>query len=356
MTMQTARGEDKKSRNWQWLFNAVLLIGAITFAVILFEVVLHVLRPQIQYTYMPQDIVISHFQPSSFLPAELRPNYRSRFKMLEFDTIVTTNRFGLRDEEVDFSRPRILCLGDSYTFGYGVENDETFCALLERRFGKKYDFVNVGFADGFSPDSYALWLAKYKGTFDPTAIIVSLFPNDFDEVSSNIWYRNGRIMREDDPGLPDKIVKPHVIVTPDGNLMRDNFMARMPVLVRRLLRNSYLVALIRDRLLDDAQTTVAHDSDAKPDNRKFLHALEMLHTAAGDRLLAFYFMGWPGQTAPLPTDELAMKFAATHHIAVFSNYQDFSSQEFLMLDPHWNRLGHQKAADYLYSALSSLGL
>ena len=340
------------------LINLGMAIGAAAATILIVEIVLHIVRPAVNYAYMPQDIAISHFQPSALLPAELRRNSRSRFKMLEFDTIVETNSLGLRDDEIDFSKPRILCLGDSFTFGYGVESSETFCSILERRFGGQFDFVNAGFADGFSPDSYALWLRHNIETVKPKAILVTLFQNDASEATSNRWLRSGRIMTEADEGWPDRIEKPGVIVTENGNLMRDTMLAKLPPLVARLLKNSYLVGLMRDRILKDAEKEVGGTTtNVMPQEiPRLKRSLALLSEAAQGRPIRFHLIAYPAQRELSPMDKAVLEFGGSHGIPVIYSYQDFTSREFFHFDPHWNRLGHEKAAAYLYPALLRLGL
>jgi len=63
------------------------------------------------------------------------------------------NSKGLRDYEYDYHKPdntyRILILGDSFAFGHGVELDETFPKILEKKLNKrandiKYRVINAG--------------------------------------------------------------------------------------------------------------------------------------------------------------------------------------------------------------------
>ena len=64
------------------------------------------------------------------------PGSKGRIVTPEFTTKVLINSKGLRDREYKYAKPpgtrRILCLGDSFKLGYGVEADQTFAKVLER--------------------------------------------------------------------------------------------------------------------------------------------------------------------------------------------------------------------------------
>lgn len=74
-----------------------------------------------------------------------------------------TNSQGLRSTR-DFSRDvpegrlRMICSGDSFTLGYGVSNDETWCSLLEG-FDERFETVNMG-QGGYGLDQAYLWYLR----------------------------------------------------------------------------------------------------------------------------------------------------------------------------------------------------
>ncbi len=327
-------------------------------ALIAVELLLRWLKPEVSYAYVPQAIYISHFRPSQVLPFELKPNIRSRFSMLEFDTTVVTNSLGLRSPELDKSKPRLLVMGDSFTFGFGVENNETFCALTEKNLAGKLGVVNAGFADGFSPDCYALWLKLHKAEVEPAAILVCFFQNDYSDVQSLSWYREGKIQSPEDPLPPDRIDSPGNVVTPDGAWLPNSKIARLPPWARRALKSSYTLAVFRDRCLRDEKQTRwgPADGNAAQTDAKFLKSLDHLKAAAGNTPLLFYIISRKEDTGPSYMDKLIADFAKKHKIELLSNREDFIDSDFFVRDTHWNRQGHARAARYLAEQLTRIGI
>jgi len=97
------------------------------------------------------------------------------------------NSFGLRDREFSVDKPRgtvrIIALGDSFTFGHGIENEAApWPKVLESLLnaaapvGTRYEVINAG-QNGFGT---ADELARLKETlvFRPDAVILGYFFND----------------------------------------------------------------------------------------------------------------------------------------------------------------------------------
>jgi lysophospholipase L1-like esterase len=93
---------------------------------------------------------------------------------------ISINSQGLRGSEFAVNKKnnlRILVLGDSITFGIYVEDDETFCRLLEREAREKgipLEVLNGGIG-GYSPKIELLWFCSKGIFFEPDIVILVLF-------------------------------------------------------------------------------------------------------------------------------------------------------------------------------------
>ena len=111
----------------------------------------------------------------SRLGYELRPSIRER----AFRTTVTTNSVGLRThvgENPDETARAIAVLGDSFTFGYGVEDSETLPARLQELF-PSFRFLNAGVPGYELPQETAFYEDKVA-PLKPQALILVFYFND----------------------------------------------------------------------------------------------------------------------------------------------------------------------------------
>ena len=91
------------------------------------------------------------------------------------------NSKGLRDREYPYEKPpgtrRLLVLGDSFTWGYGVENDAIFTEVLERRFakdGEPWEVINSG-VSGWGTDQEFLWFKREGVKYQPDLVLVAFY-------------------------------------------------------------------------------------------------------------------------------------------------------------------------------------
>jgi hypothetical protein len=67
-----------------------------------------------------------------------KPSVNASFSQWEFKVKnLTTNSFGLRDDETSLVNPKIISLGDSFCTGWGVEQDQTYTDIIEKRLNIK---------------------------------------------------------------------------------------------------------------------------------------------------------------------------------------------------------------------------
>ncbi len=126
----------------------------------------------------------------------LRPDFDARVKIprLEREVRVRTQSHGLevgfRDDGFQ-GGARVAILGDSYVFGYGVDQDESFPAQLERKLRaseRKLDVVNGG-VPGFSQRLERIFLEKYVLRLSPFLVIAAVYKNDFKD---SLYYAGRR--------------------------------------------------------------------------------------------------------------------------------------------------------------------
>jgi lysophospholipase L1-like esterase len=109
---------------------------------------------------------------------------------------LSINAQGFRGtEDVDDAKSRgvrrILILGDSYAWGYGVADHEVFAVLLERllnEVGNRYEVINTG-VSGWGTDQQLLFLRQEGFRYDPDVVVVAFFlGNDIDNNSAASQY------------------------------------------------------------------------------------------------------------------------------------------------------------------------
>ncbi|MCA9217998.1 MAG: SGNH/GDSL hydrolase family protein [Planctomycetales bacterium] len=108
---------------------------------------------------------------------------------------LTTNSKNLRDREYEFQKPagakRILVLGDSFAWGYGVANRDIFTEVLEARFARDqtpYEVINTG-VSGWGTDQEFLYFADEGVKYSPDVVVLAFYlGNDPVNCSGSIQY------------------------------------------------------------------------------------------------------------------------------------------------------------------------
>lgn len=116
---------------------------------------------------------------SALLGQEFRPHCTARVAGKAF----RTNALGLRDDEVaDDGRARILAIGDSCTFGWGVEQGEAYPQVLQTLLDAsphagRFRVVNAGIP-GYTSHHGRLYLDAQGRALHPAVVVASYGFND----------------------------------------------------------------------------------------------------------------------------------------------------------------------------------
>lgn len=105
---------------------------------------------------------------------------------------IRTNSLGLRAPDVARPKPagvfRILVLGDSVTFGWGLREQDTYTAqlaglLAALRPGQRFEVINAG-VSGYGTWQEAVWLEQLAAEAEPDLVVLQVHLND---AADNLW-------------------------------------------------------------------------------------------------------------------------------------------------------------------------
>jgi hypothetical protein len=302
--------------------------------------------------------------------------------------VARANKSGNRDDDVAFPKPagvfRILMIGDSFTVGANVEQEEAYPQVLERILNQPgqptVEVVNTG-VGGWSPFQYAEFLEHYGAAYEPDLVLVGLFVgNDiyidrFDAEQTLTAVLGRRVSRE---AAQSRWIKLRVFAYENSHIARA-LMAKSPDDMNFDRQDcgdflDYYIAVQTNRVhshLAEPSAELLQQADAN-----IAEIVRMQKAAAGMGAgLVVAILPDENQINPLlqqrviPESELAAydfdmpqrylleRFAA-NGIATLDLLDPIRSDErcLYMNDTHWVPAGHQLVAEQLGAFLQASGL
>jgi len=150
------------------------------------------------------------YSDSDELTYELLPNLDTKYKLFDFHT--NTEGFRDRNHEVNSSATKIAVLGDSFTMGTGVSEDEMYVVQTEKILNEQdsntnYEVFNFG-VSGFALTNYQTILKRNVLKYHPDLVVIGF-------CASNDHYEPGK-----DFSLDDFTIKPKKHVFWDSYLRK----------------------------------------------------------------------------------------------------------------------------------------
>jgi len=262
---------------------------------------------------------------------------------------VKTNSEGFRDDEESLDQPEFLFLGDSFTFGWGVDQGYTCPDVFEELTGVKA--LNMG-VTGFGTIQDVLLLKRFCGIHDTksTRVVVMAYVNDLtDNVNPTGLWPN---IRKNGTQI--------LYVDPLEECYECWFAVPRKPVPRMLSRLSYLTDLIGCAIAnfqqDDRRLGVNTDSwgaslGGERLNRfeTFEYAVRDLMTFAAGRDLDITFCLIPSFLTyedPEHKDDLEdmKKILKNIGLPTIDLTQVLDRADYLQRDVHWSTSGHRAAA------------
>lgn len=362
----------------------LIVLASLIAALIVSEVLLRVFAPRLTIDTVPRPWLFPCFEKGTYYWLQLKKNAHCTLRSTAgaFAPVdVVTNSLGLRSPEVIVPKPantiRILIIGDSFTFGWGVLEKESYPSLIEKiiqqRYpNKKIEVINAGLpASG--PSYYYLFLKNIGIRLEPDIIVVGFhtFTDLVFDLPTSIWNQT------DPEGLPLVIKKENAIIDTEGFIRADHLPFKLTI---PILKHSHLFAFFLDFIdphsnnLNSEQfltdyglyfKQTAHELDEPKRKAKLL--FEAMQKLASQEHSRFIVMTIPAEfkiyperllkysiTLPMlpwdrtyPGDEFEDFFLSKNidHLRLLPIFDAHNSEEmFYPLDDHWNPRGHQIAA------------
>jgi len=174
----------------------------------------------------------------------ITPEYRHAFN---------TNSQGFRGaKEYSLQKPpgvyRVIVLGDSVALGHGVEDSETFSAVLERKLSevRPAEVINMG-VSGFGTAEELIQLHNVGLAYQPDLVVLTYFQNDpYNNVVSKLFaVENNALVRTRENFVPAIFIRDRLYAIPGYSW---------------LCQNSHLLNLIRNRFSAYFTEKLAHEN------------------------------------------------------------------------------------------------
>lgn len=362
---------------------------AVGFILLLSELALRLgydLFPPVNHNLLPPGKTGLHmFEPAvgnAFY--RVKPDHNQTFLRHEFRVSVRTNNVGLREDRDFHGEPvDIGFLGDSFTFGWGVETGERYSDMVARAF-PSLNVLSYAYPDGHAPVNYLAFLQQNPEMM-PTVLVLGLFAyNDLadDTADAVIEYTDGKISSVGSRSL--EVDEDGFVVAKGAHPPRFPSLAwwgrhsaigRTIRVVREMLRSGggpppksdTWRGLDRGELDETARLALDH-----------VKRIDELAREAGSTLLVFY-IPFPSYVSDTPvclyTEPMCAEqrisnrlgaalaeWAAAEGIHLVDPVEDFRALEargeelYFRLDAHWTPAGHAAAANLIVDYLGKHGL
>jgi lysophospholipase L1-like esterase len=302
----------------------------------------------------------------------LTKNFKGIVKTIEFETRVDINSEGFRDYEYTENKKdgiyRIVGLGDSFTFGFGVPFEDTYLRVLEKKLNqsscgqKRYEIIKTG-VPGYCLLQEFLFFKEKGIHYNPDLVLIGFDINDhIDSIEPFDTVYDGFLIKRD--SLKSPLLKERIFIY--NNLQSIYLFSK----TLRIIKNK-LFKTKEMKILSDEKVREKYKNQALSITKRILKEMKELCEERGIDLFLF-FIPHKSQIHPDIQKPIAYsyyfenlesflaevckreKIAYINMLPDFKRASEQGRQLYFNIDGHWNSEGHRLASELIYHRLKEL--
>jgi len=372
-------------RRWpRWAQRITLLCGSTVLSFVFLEIVLRIVVgfdstvAGSDAENRPRDNEWVFYEYDPLLGWKNKACAEGFFSISDSRTHVKINSKGLRGDEHSYEKNgkrRILVLGDSFTWGFGVEQADRYTEQVEAMMGPGVEIINAG-VSGYGTDQELLWFTQEGMKYHPDIVLLEFGLEDIINNNHALQYsypkplyvvKDGQLELTNTP-VPrrdarwEERVRSPATTEPQiaesgwkrnkegaKNFIKGHFVA--PTLIVRGFRN------LRDRLFPPVR-----QQDLDLLTRMLLLELRHRVTATGAQFVVvmvpyrWYFHhhdpSWDAWKAFFKSND----FLCDDLEWAFTHARVNPEKLYFRIDTHWDSMGHKMAARAIWEFFSQNGL
>ncbi|MDQ2693572.1 MAG: SGNH/GDSL hydrolase family protein [Chloroflexota bacterium] len=350
-TFRTGQENPKAKINTRGiLINLSLVIISTLFTIFLSEIALRIMDIDPMYV-SPERDRFWKYDPQLGWAHE--PEQEGIFETPQFRTVVRINEKGLRDRPHSYERQndnkRVLVLGDSFAWGYGVEETERFSQKLEE--AMDVEVINAG-VSGYSTDQELLWYQSEGSKYETDLVILVFTGNDVGDnhrqLVSTIYYKP-RFVIEDGQLIPTGVPVPETSL--HGKVIYA--LSQRSALAYFLVQRYFDLISLYSKSRASSEHEKLPASNAKVDEEPFrltialIDEMKNIAESQGARFMIVTTDRWWNHPSEETYEDLVSTMQTEGYLVLdVESMPGFASEAMLIPDDgHWNREGHEFVAD-----------
>jgi len=321
-------------------------------------------KPRTSWVDVPENVWVEHHPVLGWYSQK---NKTASLTSANFSPVeIHTNSAGFRGtREYSNEKPngiiRIVALGDSFVFGFGVQDSKTFPAALELQDASR-EVLNLG-VPGYGIDQIYLSYREIARKYHPDIVLIGIFPEDFWRCTRS-FADSGHVKPYFSLSPRGRLILHNVPVPPPFSLNTDQF----PQIVEqneflKLLNKSVLFRLAKKPTLKLAKNVRLIDPNYSEEwliGRAILSQLidEIRADKAVPVLVLMPPQDWAQSTRKTSLERSILRFADREKVGLINLKPVFNEavakngleDYYIKQDWHWTEKGHalaaQKIEDY----------